>query len=104
MSSNIIYYIYLLIFFSYVSVITSFFNLLQWFLYKGDVNSCASSQYKISINTAQKMKFSIKVSSVNVTKSAVFAVLVTCTEEILNNNVIFCAVYFIYFKFTPAFL
>ena len=42
--------------------------------------------------TAQKMKFSIKDFSVNVTKFAGTAGLVTFTEKIVNGNFIFWAV------------
>ena len=43
-------------------------------------------------NNAQKMKFSIKISSVNVTNSQFPADLVTFTGEMLNGKLHFCAV------------
>ena len=43
--------------------------------------------------TAQKKKFPLTISSVNVAKSAEWPYLVTFTEEILNGKTHFCAVY-----------
>ena len=50
-----------------------------------------SLQIISTVITAQKMMFSLRVSSVNVTKSA--ADLVIFTEEILNGKLHFYAVY-----------
>ena len=51
--------------------------------------SCLVVFIKKANLTAQKMKFSLKISSVNVT-----ADLVTCTEEFLNRKLHFlCSVY-----------
>ena len=63
--------------------------------------SLASSYY---LNTAQKMKFPLRISSVNVTKSAKTTDLVTFTEEILNEKLHFscserCAKQFHHFQF-----
>ena len=50
--------------------------------------------FKVKQSLHKKWSFPLKSSSVNVTKSPFTADLVTFTEEIFNENFIFCAVYF----------
>ena len=53
------------------------------------VNLMWTSQLKYADNIAQKMKFYIKVSSVNVTKTQKTADMVTFTKDILNRKLHF---------------
>ena len=60
------------------------------FLFSKGEFHCLKSRFVAT----QKMKFSIKISSVDVTKSQLSAYLVTLTEEILNRKLHFlCSVF-----------